>query len=109
MRLVARPLPITSTTKDVAKRKENLMDLIAQHYGSPTHRPSITNNVKSMVALGLLVEKEGKKYAFDMSTALTADDLEQLQNCISKNNALDENVKVRVIDKIKIKFNNLFI
>ena len=109
MRLVARPLPITSTTKDVAKRKENLVGLIAQHYGSPTNRPSITNNVKSMVALGLLVEKEGKKYAFDMSTALTADDLEQLQNCIAKNNALDENIKVRVIDKIKNKFKNLFI
>ena len=62
-----------------------------------------------MVALGLLVKKEGKKYAFDISTALTADDLERLQNCIAKNNALDENIKVRVINKIKVKFKNLFI
>ena len=109
MRLAARPLPITSTTKNLAKRKENLMGLIAEHYGSPTNRQSITDNVKSMVALGLLVKKEGKKYAFDISTALTADDLERLQNCIAKNNALDENIKVRVINKIKVKFKNLFI
>ena len=85
------------------------MGLIAQHYGSPKDRKAVTNNINSMVAVGLPIKKEGKKYVFDMSTALTADDLERLQNCIAKNNALDENIKVRVIDKIKVKFKNLFV
>ena len=109
MRLAARPLPITSTTKDVAKRKDNLMSLIATHYGSPKNRNAITDNINSMVAVGLPIIKEGKKFVFDMRAMLSARDLELLQDCIAKSSALDEISKARLIDKVKIKFKNTLI
>jgi len=109
MRLAARPLAITSTTKDTAKRKENLMGLIAKYYGSPRTRNAITDNINSMVAVGLPIKKEGKKFVFDMSEMLTVEDLALIENCIMQNIAIDSNTKTHLTDKVKMKFKNLLV
>lgn len=108
MRLAARPLAITSTTKDTEKRKENLMELIAKYYGSPSNRKAITDNTKSMVAVGLLTQ-EDKKFAFDMSEMLTVEDLALIENCIMQNIAIDSNTKTHLTNKVKMKFKNLLV
>jgi hypothetical protein len=101
LRSYANPLPVISNTKDIAKKKENLQDLIIKHYGSPNQRAAITNNLNSMIAVGLPIKKEGTKYVFDMSGTLTAEDLNLIQGCIMQNDALDGNTKARLIDKFR--------
>jgi hypothetical protein len=101
LRSYANPLPVISNTKDSAKKKENLQDLIIKHYGSPNQRAAITNNLNSMIAVGLPIKKEGTKYVFDMSGTLTAEDLNLIQGCIMQNDALDGNTKARLIDKFR--------
>ena len=106
LRSYARPLPVTSNAKNVAKKKENLLDLIIEHYGSPSQRAAITNNLNSMVVVGLPIKKEGTKFAFDMSGMLIAEDLDLIQECIIQNDALDDNTKARLIDKFRATFNS---
>ena len=101
LRSYANPLPVISNTKDSAKKKENLRDLIIKNYGSPNQRAAITNNLNSMIAVGLPIKKEGTKYVFDMSGTPTAEDLNLIQGCIMQNNALDGNTKARLIDKFR--------
>lgn len=106
LRFYGRALPVTSNTKDSAKKKDNLQDLIIRHYGSPNQRSAITNNLNSMVAIGLPIIKDGTKFVFDMSVVLTAKDLDLIQGCITQDNALDDSTKARLTDKFRATFNS---
>jgi hypothetical protein len=85
------------------------MGLIEKYYGSPRTRNAVTDNINSMVAVGLPIKKEGKKFVFDMSEMLTVEDLALIENCIMQNVAIDSNTKTDLTDKVKMKFKNLLV
>ena len=110
LRLCARPLPVTSNTKEISKKKENLQEIITKHYGNPEEkgqtirRQTISDNINSMMAVDLPIKKEGNKVAFDTTKMLTLNDLKLLEDCIKQNNALATDVKSNLLDKLN-KFN----
>ena len=106
LRLAARPLPITSNTKDIAKKKENLTDIIVKYYGATDRRQTISDNIKSMIAVGLLVKEEGKKIAFNINEILTVEDLALIENCIMQSITVNTDTKISLINKLKTKFKN---
>ena len=106
VRAYARPITVTSTTKNEKKRKDNLLDLIIEHYGAPRDRKSIMYNINSMVAVGLPIKKEGNKYAFDTSRIMSGEELSLLEDCILGSADLGADEKARLTDKLKAKFKN---
>ncbi len=106
LRLCARPLVLTSNTKDITKKKENLKDIIAKYYGAPNRRQTISDNINSMIAVGLSIKEEGNKIVFDISEILTVEDLVLIENCIMQNITVDTDTKISLINKLKTKFKN---
>jgi hypothetical protein len=106
LRLAAHPLPITSNTKDISKKKENLTDIIVKYYGATDRRQTISDNIKSMIAVGLLVKEEGKKIAFNINEILTVEDLALIENCIMQSITVNTDTKISLINKLKTKFKN---
>ena len=111
LRLVAHPLPITSNTKDISKKKENLTDIIVKYYVATDkrktiRRQTISDNIKSMIAVGLLVKEEGKKSAFNINEILTVEDLALIENCIMQSITVNTDTKISLINKLKTKFKN---
>jgi hypothetical protein len=106
LRLAAHPLPITSNTKDISKKKENLTDIIVKYYGATDRRQTISDNIKSMIAVGLLVKEEGNKIAFNINEILTVEDLALIENCIMQRITVNTDTKISLINKMKTKFKN---
>ena len=99
LRLCDRPMPVTSN------KKENLKDLIQTHYGvKKIGRVAISDNIKTMMAMGLPIKKEEGGYAYDTSNTLNKADLDALNKCIAENDILENNTKENLIKKLEEKF-----
>ena len=101
LRRAARPLAISSTTRDAAKKKDNLRDLIVKYYGFPRNRTTISDNIYSMMAVGLPILKVGQKYTFDESRMLTARELDLITSCVTHSTVPDGDTRSRLINKLK--------